>query len=99
MPLMSVDFGPSAGFVRSLLRMTESHVPASELYAVAVGQNDCWCVPFVCIKRTSGGGADAAEAKEDRRKTGTASVEPAALSRSLRENCGRALLIGPPCAR
>src|SRR5689334_16108679 len=97
---MSVAFGPSAGFVRSLLRMTESHVPVVAVELVAVGQNDSWCVPFVCIKSTSGGGVDAAAAANELlRNAGTASVAPAARIKSRRENCGRGELIGLPFAR
>src|SRR6185503_4489813 len=101
MPLISVVFGPSAGFVKSRLRITESQAPVVASHLEAVGQNDSWCVPFVCIKRTRGGGVGAARAANALlRNAGTTRVAPAARSKSRRENCGRKdALIGPPCAR
>src|SRR5438105_4127870 len=101
MPLTRVVFEASAGLVKSLLRITESQEPVVASQAVALGQNDSWWVPFVCIKRTSAGGVEAAGAANAlSRKAGTARVAPAAFSRSRRENCGRnEALIGPPCAR
>jgi hypothetical protein len=91
--LINVVLAASVGFDKSSFRITESNVPAA-------GQNDSWCVPLVCIKRTRLGGTVAAGAANALfRNEGTASVTPAAWSRLRRENCGRCNgIIDLPCA-